>query len=279
MLSKSGCSTQTRCLPSCPPLAQQVGVCGTAKTALTTIYAEYPWNQLLRLYPGHGATAQGRQGKITLRIDAASFGGPNEQLVRDSRLKAESTLLDAFDVAFNARKAAKCFLHKEAITRHMVEQARLNALSAAEDASRYQQQEFGAIAMARRIQHEQMPLFLHAVADQISNRSEGLHKQLSQVGMLKQFIDGRRRSAQASAQRAADLALTSDWGDDDDTPCGAGAPDSDSDDSAPAASTPSRDKGTPQQTPKTKPVKEKSATAPTFPACILTLLPRFQWAP
>lgn len=237
-----------------------------AKTALTTIYAEYPWNQLLRLYPGHGATAQGRQVQIALRVDAASFGGPNEQLVRDSRIKAESILLDAFDAAFNSRRAAECFLHKEAITRHMVEQARLNALSAAEDASRFPQQEFGAIAMARRTQHEQMPLFLHSVAEQISKRSEGLHKQRSQVGMWKQFIDGWRHSAQASAQREAALALTADWGDCDDTPCGARAPDSDSDDGSPAPRISSRDKGTPRQTPKPKPAKEKSTTSPIFPS-------------
>ena len=241
---------------------------GTTKPAPTTIYAEYPWNQPLRLYPGHGATAQGRQVQIALRVDAANFGGPNDQLVRSSRLKTESALLYSFDTAFSERKAAECFLHKEAITRHMIEQSRINALSAAEDASRFPQLEFGAIALARRTQHEQMPLFLHSVAEQITTRSEGKHKQRSQVGMWKQFIDGWRHSAQASAQRAAALALTSDWGDDDDddAACGSGAPDTDSDDSAPAARNPPRGKGTPRQTPKPKPAKEKPAVSPTFPA-------------
>jgi hypothetical protein len=78
MLSKSGCSTQTRCLPSCPPLAQQVGVCGTAKTALTTIYAEYPWNQLLCLYPGHGCQ-HGLYAELwkTQRIDTGQGRPPS----------------------------------------------------------------------------------------------------------------------------------------------------------------------------------------------------------
>jgi hypothetical protein len=56
--------------------------------------------------------------------------------------------------------------------------------------------------MARHTQHDQMPLFLNAVAEQISTRSEGVHKQRCQVDM-------ETFHRWMSSQRAAALVLTS----------------------------------------------------------------------
>ena len=85
---------------------------------------------------------------------------------------------------------------------------------------------YGAVAC--RLQHEQMPLFLHSVAEQINMQSAGQHKQRFQVDIWEQFINGWRHSTQTTAQLAAALALTAGWN--DNTPCCTCAQGSDSDD-------------------------------------------------
>ena len=123
-------------------------------------------------------------------------------------MSEELRQVDLFNRAFAACNAPECLLWAESIRRLIIEQARINAITAAADASRYPQPEFSLLAQARRAQHEQMPQFLHAVACQIDLQSSGPDSLRSQVDMWKQFIDGWHISAQAGAQRASAMALT-----------------------------------------------------------------------
>ena len=241
---------------------------GAAKPAPACIYAELPWQQSLNLVPGYGAPAQGRQVQIALRCDTPYSGGPADQLIRTARMAEERRLVDLFNSAFSARKAAECILWSEAIRRFMIEQARINSTSASEDASRYPQPEFGFLAQARRLQHEQMPLFLHAVACQFDTQSAGPDELRTKVGMWKQFIDAWHISAQAGAQRASALALTTGFGsvgDGGGYPSGLGsAHDSDSDDRAPKLRPTPRDKSAQKQPATPQAQKERSSLL--FPA-------------
>ena len=243
---------------------------GAPRTAPVCIYAELPWQQALVLFPGYGAAAQGRQVQIALRCDSPYFGGSGEQLIRTSRMAEELRQVNLFNRAFSARNAPECLLWSESIRRLLIEQARINAITATADASRYPQPEFGLLAQARQAQHEQMPLFLHAVACQIDLQSAGSDSLRSQVGMWKQFIDGWHISAQAGAQRASAMALTAGFSSGGDgggySPGPGGHHDSDSDDHAPKSRSAPKDKAAQRQTPKVKAPKDKTLTPNYFPA-------------
>ena len=235
---------------------------GAPRTAPICIYAELPWQQALVLFPGYGAAAQGRQVQIALRCDSPYFGGSGEQLIRKSRMSEELRQVDLFNRAFSARNAPECLLWSESIRRLLIEQARINAITATADAARYPQPEFGLLAQARQAQHEQMPLFLHAVACQIDLQSTGSDSLRSQVGMWKQFIDGWHISAQAGAQRASAMAITAGFSSNGDggghSPGPGGRHDSDSDDHMPKSRAAPKDKAAPRQTPKVKAPKDKA---------------------
>ena len=143
------------------------------RTAPICIYAELPWQQALVLFPGYGAAAQGRQVQIALLCDSPYSGGSGELLIRTSRMSEELRQVNLFNRAFSARNAPECLLWSESIRQLIIEQARINAITATADSLRYPQPEFCLLTQARQGQHEQMPLFLHAVACQIDLQSTG----------------------------------------------------------------------------------------------------------
>ena len=229
-------------------------------------YAEYPWQQPLAVVPGYGAAAQGKMCQIALRCDTAQYSDGQEKLIRDRRIEKQQELVNEFETAFTLCHMSDCLCQVDNVRRFLLEQMRVISVSATSDAGRYPQPEFGILAQARKLQNDQLPLFLTAVSDQIHTLSAGPEAKRSEVGMWKQFIDGWHISAQAGTQRDAALALTVGFGPAVGKARGFVPLESDSDDDAPASRSAPRDKTSKRVERKKKAQKDKVALTPYFPA-------------
>jgi len=244
--TSSASATGSKIIPNCP-------------------YADFPWQQPLVLSPGYGAAAQGKMCQIALRCDTAQFTDAQEKMVRDKRIETEQELVNEFERAFAAHSISDCLVQVDSIRRFIIEQMRVISVSATSDAGRFPQPEFGLLAYARKMQYDQMSLFLTAVSEQIVTLSAGRDNRRAEVGMWKQFVDGWHVSAQAGVQREAALALTVGFAPSASKTQAAGVYESE----------PEVDEPTPRSAPRSKADKRSEqqklaqkdkATAPYFPA-------------